>query len=71
MKMRVKYTLNGSWHYVLQTKKWIFWKTIAKFPTLENVEEFIKKLKKLDDFNESLNKSEQKVIKLSARLISE
>lgn len=70
MKMRVKYTLKGSWRYVLQSKKWIFWKTIAKFSTLENVEEFINKLKKVDDFNESLNKSGQKVIKLSAHLIT-
>lgn len=70
MKLRVKYALNGSWRYVLQTKKWIFWKTIATFSPLENVEEFVKKLKKVDDFNESLNKSGQKVIKLSAHLLT-
>lgn len=70
MKLRVKYALKGSWRYVLQIKKWIFWKTIATFPTLENVEEFVKNLKKVDDFNESLNKSGQKVIKLSAHLLT-
>lgn len=70
MKMRVKYDRKNSWHYKLQTKKWIFWKTIETFPTLEFVEEFVNKLKKVDDFNESLNKSEQKVVKLSAHLIT-
>lgn len=71
MKMRVKYAQKGSWRYELQTKNWLFWKTIAKFSTLENVEEFIKKLKKVDEFNETLNNSGQKVIKLSAHLITE
>jgi hypothetical protein len=71
MKMRVKYALKGSWRYELQTKKWLFWKTIATFSTLENAEDFVNTLKKVDDFNESLNNSGQKVIKLSTRLITE
>ena len=70
MKMRVKYVINGSWRYVLQTKNWLFWKTIAKFSTLENVEEFLNKLKKVDEFNESLNKSGIK-IKIPVRVIYE
>lgn len=61
MKMRVKYVINGSWRYVLQSKKWLFWKTIATFSTLENVEEFLNKLKKVDEFNKSLNESGIKI----------
>ena len=68
MKMRVKYDINGTMRYVLQTKNWLFWKTIAKFSTLENVEEFLKKLKKVDDFNESLNESGIK-FKIPVRVI--
>jgi hypothetical protein len=73
MKMRVKYVkIKGKgWYYVLQVKKWLFWKTIATFSTLENAEDFVNTLKKVDDFNESLNYSGQKVIKLSTRLITE
>ena len=44
---------------MLQVKKWLFWKTINKFVKLEDVDEFLNKLKKVDDFN---NKSLSKVI---------
>lgn len=50
--MRVKYIRYGvDWCYALQVKKLIFWKTIATFSTLENLEEFVKRLKRVDDFN--------------------
>lgn len=72
MKIRVKYVKqNGSWRYALQVKKWLFWKTIETFGFLDNVKDFLNILKKVDDFNESLNNSGQKVIKLSTRLITE
>lgn len=61
MEKRIKYVkINGKgWYYVLQVKKWLFWKTINKFVKLEDVDEFLNKLKKVDDFN---NKSLSKVI---------
>lgn len=60
MEKRIKYVkINGVWYYVLQVKKWIFWKTINKFVKLEDAEEFLNKLKKVDDFN---NKSFNKII---------
>ena len=52
MKMRVKYVkISGVWSYVLQVKKLIFWKTIKRFMTLKQVEEFLNTLEKVDDFN--------------------
>lgn len=72
MKIRVKYVKqNDSWRYALQVKKWLFWKTIETFGFLDNAKDFLNILKKVDDFNETLNNSGQKVIKLSAHLITE
>jgi hypothetical protein len=52
MKIRVKYIKIGAdWRYALQFKKWIFWKTIETFLYLDNVKEFLDKLKKVEEFN--------------------
>lgn len=48
MKKRVKYIKHG---YVLQVKRLIFWKTIKRFLSLKQVEEYLNTLNEVDDFN--------------------
>lgn len=64
MRMRIKYVKqNDSWRYALQIKKWLFWKTIETFGYLDNVNDFLNTLKKVDDFNsKSLSKLDVKVM---------
>jgi hypothetical protein len=64
MRMRIKYVKqNDSWRYALQIKKWLFWKTIETFVYLDNVNDFLNTLKKVDDFNsKSLSKLDVKVM---------
>ena len=61
METRIKYikTNKNGWCYAIQVKKWIFWKTIETYTTLEGAERFLNRLKEVDDFNgktKSLNK---------------
>ena len=61
MKTRVKYIKKNMYegYYVVQVKKLIFWKTIYTDTIFTNVEKFIDKLVKIDEFNskiKSLNK---------------
>lgn len=53
MKTRIKYikknTTEG--YYVVQIKKWIFWKTIYSDTVFANVEKFIDTLGQIDEFN--------------------
>lgn len=56
MKIRIKYIKKDSgWYYAIQVKKWIFWKTIETYATLEGASGFLNILKKIDDFNKKLN----------------
>jgi hypothetical protein len=61
METRIKYikTTRHGWCYAIQVKKWIFWKTIEIYTTLEGAERFLNILKDIDEFNnktKSLNK---------------
>ena len=60
MEIRIKYIKkNNLWYYVVQIKKWIFWKTIYTDGVFANIEKYIDTLAKIDDFNnktKSLNK---------------
>lgn len=61
METRIKYikTPKNGWRYVIQVKKWIFWKTIETYTTFEGVKRFLNTLEEVDDFNgktKSLNK---------------
>lgn len=60
MEIRIKYMKkNTEWYYVVQVKRWIFWKTIYTDKIFANVEKFIDTLGQIDDFNsktKSLNK---------------
>ena len=60
METRVKYIKkNNGWYYAVQSKKWIFWKTLKLCSTWLDVDRFFTELKKVDDFNDktkSLNK---------------
>ena len=53
METRIKYikTTRNGWCYAIQVKKWIFWKTIETYATLEGAERFLNRLKEVDDFN--------------------
>ena len=60
METRIKYIKkNTGWHYAVQVKKWLFWKTIETCATFECAERFIDTLSQIDNFNnktKSLNK---------------
>ena len=61
MKTRIKYikTPKNGWLYAIQVKKWLFWKTIETYATIEGAERFLNILKEVDEFNcktKSLNK---------------
>lgn len=60
MITRIKYIKkNNGWYYVVQFKKWLFWKTIYTDSIFANVEKFIDTLAQIDDFNnktKTLNK---------------
>ena len=60
MKIRIKYIKkNTGWHYAVQVKKWLLWKTIDTYVTFECAERFIDTLSQIDNFNnktKSLNK---------------
>lgn len=53
METRIKYIKkNGTdGHYVVQVKKWIFWKTIYTDAIFANIEKFIDTLAQIDEFN--------------------
>lgn len=53
METRIKYiNKNGAdGYYVVQIKKWIFWKTIYTDVIFANVEKFIDTLAQIDEFN--------------------
>ena len=62
MERRIKYVYkkkNNSWHYVVQVKIWLFWKTIYMDSIFTNVQKFIDTLDQIDDFN---NKSLDKIV---------
>lgn len=62
METRIKYIKKntvGEGYFVVQVKKYIFWKTIYSNTIFANVEKFIDTLSQIDDFNsktKSLNK---------------
>lgn len=60
MERRIKYVYkkkNNSWYYVVQVKRWLFWKTIYTDSIFTNVQKFIDTLDQIDEFNtKSLNK---------------
>lgn len=62
METRIKYTKKntaGEGYYIVQIKKWIFWKTVYADAIFANVEKFIDTLAQIDEFNnktKSLNK---------------
>lgn len=61
MKTRIKYikTDKNGWLYAVQVKKWIFWKTLETYASIEGADRFLNTLKEIDDFNnkiKSLNK---------------
>lgn len=62
METRIKYIKkNNGWYYVVQVKKWIFWKTIYTDALFANIEKFIDTLTKIDDFNDKI-KSIKKIV---------
>ncbi len=62
METRIKYIKkNTGWHYAVQVKKWIFWKTIETYVTFEGAERFLNTLKEISDFN-SKAKSSNKIV---------
>ena len=62
MLTRIKYIKkNNSWYYVVQIKKWLFWKTIYINTVFTNVEKFIDTLAQIDEFN-SKAKSSNKIV---------
>ena len=60
METRIKYIKkNNAWYYAVQVKKWMFWKTLKLCSTWLEVEEFLNKMEKVDEFNsktKTLNK---------------
>lgn len=53
METRVKYIKkNNSWYYAVQTKKWIFWKTLKLCSTWLDVEKFFDFLAKVEEYND-------------------
>ena len=63
METRIKYikTTNSGWVYVVQVKKWLFWKTIESYASFEGAERFLNTLKEISDFN-SKAKSSNKIV---------
>jgi hypothetical protein len=63
MKTRVKYIKKNSTegYYVVQVKRWLFWKTIYTDTVFTNVEKFIDTLVKIDEFNNKA-KSSSKIV---------
>ena len=61
MRIRFIKVKGKGWRYVLQVKKWLFWKNIETFYVSEDVERFLNILKEVDDFNKSLNKSDNTI----------
>jgi hypothetical protein len=63
MKTRVKYIKKNMYEgfYAVQVKKLIFWKTIYTDAIFANVEKFIDKLARIDEFNSKL-KSLSKIV---------
>lgn len=52
METRIKYIKkNSGYYYVVQIKKWLFWKTIYTDAIFANVEKFIDTLAQIDEFN--------------------
>lgn len=63
METRIKYIKkNNSWYYAVQTKKWIFWKTLKLCSTWIDVEKFFDFLEKVEDYNNKNGKSVNKVV---------
>lgn len=63
METRIKYIKNNNTegHYVVQVKKWLFWKTIYTNTIFANVENFIDTLAQIDELN-SKSKSLNKIV---------
>ena len=57
METRIKYIKKNMYegYYAVQVKKLIFWKTIYTDAIFANVEKFIDKLAKIDEFNSKIN----------------
>lgn len=57
METRIKYIKKNMYegYYAVQVKKLIFWKTIYTDAIFANVEKFIDKLVKIDEFNSKIN----------------
>ena len=53
METRIKYIKknNTDGRYVVQVKKWLFWKTIYTDAIFANIEKFIDTLAQIDEFN--------------------
>lgn len=73
METRIKYikTTRHGWCYAIQVKKWIFWKTIEIYTTLEGAERFIDRLSQIDDFNSKTNSSNKIVSKSLNNIVYE
>lgn len=58
MKTRIKYikTDKNGWLYAVQIKKWIFWKTLETYTSIEGADRFLNTLKEIDDFNNKNSK---------------
>jgi hypothetical protein len=63
METRIKYIKKNSTegYYVVQVKRWLFWKTIYTDTVFTNVEKFIDTLVKIDEFNNKA-KSSSKIV---------
>lgn len=56
METRIKYIKkNNSWYYAVQTKKWVFWKTLKLCSTWLDVEKFFDFLEKVEEYNNKNN----------------
>lgn len=66
METRIKYIKKNSTegYYVVQVKKWIFWKTIYTDAIFANIEKFIDTLAQIDEFN-----SKAKTFKVFAKTL--
>ena len=53
METRIKYikTAKNGWLYAVQTKRWIFWKTIETYASFEGADRFLNRIKEIDEFN--------------------